>query len=72
MVEKWGYTEDFLQLKVPINDLIKNKTKYKCTPNYLKKSIITKIKNSQITIDDASNILKCSSRNIKNWLKNIK
>ena len=73
MVDKWGYTEDFLQLKEVIK-YNKNKVekKYKCTPEYLKKTIIGKITNNEINIDDAVKIIGCSKRNIKNWLKKCK
>lgn len=65
-----GYAEDFLQLKTLIKT--KKKRNYNCIPINLKKTIIDKIKTKDYSVNEASIILKCSKRNIRNWIKKSK
>ena len=70
MVDLYGYSEDFLQLRTSFTTSDgKRKGKYTCFSKTTKSDIIAEIKDKQTPIEEIATRLNCSKRNIRNWLK---
>jgi DNA-binding transcriptional regulator YiaG len=70
MVDKFGYSEDYLQQRTLFVHPAKPKHEgYTCIPKRVKEEAVQKIKNGQASVDEMAATLNTSRRNVKNWLK---